>query len=142
MGKRRKAALVLILVEMTVAPLSYAQDASCDAATRYVMPNDVETSKTTPGVAPADLPGSRSGYTLPRKMVMNLAINPLGPAFDETRMPLGRVEIDRRTGETTLDGKPLDGGQGAKAACATAQPEPNPAKPNPAKPAQPRRDSP
>jgi hypothetical protein len=101
---------------------SFAEDASCAAATRYVMPKDVETSGTTPGVAPADLPGSRSGYKLPRKLGFDLEVNPLGAPFGQSTIPLGHVEIDRKTDQTRLNGKLLDGPDDAEAACMETKP--------------------
>ena len=116
-------ALMIGPMLMIGMPASRAEDA-CAGATRYQMPEGVETSGTTPGVAPADLPGSRSGYKLPRKLYLDLAVNPAGSAYDPSGLYLGQVEIDRGTGRTELDGKRLSGPADAEAACAGARSRP------------------
>jgi hypothetical protein len=112
----------LILGQIIGARPLFAEDASCAAASRYVMPKDVETSGATPGAAPADLAGSRSGYKLPRKLGFDLEVNPLGAPFGQSTIPLGHVEIDRKTDQTRLNGKLLDGPADAEVGCLDAKP--------------------
>jgi len=127
---QKKAALSASVAGLIMlsTPLLAAAPKDCAASSRYVMPPGVETGSETGGeaggVAPADLPGSRSGYKLPPKIGLDLAINPLGPAFDESRLPLGHVEIDRKTGQSSIDGQPLGGPSDAEAACLGAENKP------------------
>ena len=72
-------------------------------------------------VAPADLPGSQMSGLVPDKITFDLKINPLayapalptaqGQKFANTAMPLAHVEVDLKTGETRLNGRPLDDAQ-------------------------------
>ena len=133
MASQCKVALTLALISGLIisagpvwtAEAPQAPHVSCPAATRYVMPEGVALPRESPDVAPADLPGSRSGYTLPPKIGFDLSVNPV-PAFDQSRLPLGHVEIDRKTGQSTIDGKPLGGPSEAEAACLEAQDKPVP----------------
>lgn len=121
MGLQRKVALALLLIAASFGAAAPLRAAPCSGSSRYVMPPGVETGSATPGVAPADLPGSRSGYMVPPKIAFDLSLNPVGPAFDESRLPLGRVKIDRKTGQTTIDGRPLGGPSEPDATCSTAE---------------------
>ncbi len=72
-------------------------------------------------VAPADLPGGNAGFTLPDKVQFDLKINPMDYAagqpngttgkYANTALTVGRVSVDLKTGQTLLNGKPLDGEQ-------------------------------
>jgi len=74
------------------------------------MPEGVELSpQGDPGVAPADLPGSRTGFEVPPVVKFNLAINPT-PGFNQSQLDLGQVAIDRKSGVTTIDGQQVGGG--------------------------------
>jgi hypothetical protein len=72
-------------------------------------------------VAPADLPGSNTAIALPDKVQFDLKINPMNYAqggqnaangkYTNTALPVAHITVDLKSGETLLDGKPLDGGQ-------------------------------
>jgi len=119
MRKRCMVIFGVILGQLAGFDASQAEDASCAGATRYVMPEGIETHGATPGAAPADLLGSRSGYKLPPKLGFELEMNPLGAPFEQSTIPLGHIEIDRKTGHTLLNGKALDGPEDAQAACSS-----------------------
>jgi len=83
---------------------------TCVPTARYTMPDGVELSpQGDPGVAPADLPESRTGFEVPPVVKFNLALNPT-PAFNQSQLDLGQVAIDRKTGVTTIDGQQIGGG--------------------------------
>jgi hypothetical protein len=86
--------------------------ADCAPAARYVRPEGVELPRQgeEPGVAPADLPGSRTQFEVPPVVKFDLALNPAGPKFNQSELRLGEVAIDRKTGETRIDGQLLGGG--------------------------------
>jgi hypothetical protein len=85
--------------------------ADCPPSARYVMPDGVTTTPADvhdkDGVAPADLPGSRAGFAVPPVIAFDLATNPLGPNYSQAYLDLGEVAIDRKTGETSIDGQAL-----------------------------------
>jgi hypothetical protein len=129
------AAYLALLSTLTIgaAPLRAAEARSapltpCPGAARYVMPDGVELppegASGSPALAPADLPGSRSGYRLPPKLGFDLSVNPVGPDFDQSRLPLGHIEIDRKTGAGTIDGKRLGGPSEAETGCVQAKSQP------------------
>jgi hypothetical protein len=72
-------------------------------------------------VAPADLPGSNAGITLPDKVQFDLKINPMNYAqgqqnavsgkYANTALTVAHISVDLKTGQTLLNGKPLDGEQ-------------------------------
>ncbi len=72
-------------------------------------------------VAPADLPESNAGLVLPDRVQFDLKINPMNYAtgghsgnagkYDNTDLPVGRVSVDLKSGQTLFNGKPLDGEQ-------------------------------
>lgn len=111
---------LMIAAALLSGPAWAAESAPC-ATARYRMPDGVELVPEASGVAPADLPASRSGYELPPRVAFDLDLDPVGAPFDESRLHLGRIEIDRETGQSTIDGRPLGGP--AEAACRDAQGE-------------------
>src|SRR5262249_46177978 len=93
---------------------TYADDVpahglACPPSARYVMPESVRAGSATGSaeVAPADLPGSRVGFTVPPSIKFDLALDPTGHRFPRSELYLGKVAIDRRTGESRIDGQPL-----------------------------------
>jgi hypothetical protein len=72
-------------------------------------------------VTPADLPNSDTAFALPDKVQFDLKINPMNYAqgqqgvtsgkYANTALTVARVAVDLKTGQTLLNGKPLDGGQ-------------------------------
>jgi hypothetical protein len=86
-------------------------------------------------VAPADLPEG-AGNGLPDRVRFDVVINPLtfaqqnaGAAtgagkYANTQLPVGRVEVDMKTGEATFNGRPLTDPQNQtlREACRKAHP--------------------
>jgi len=72
-------------------------------------------------VAPADLPGGNTAVALPDKVQFDLKINPMNYGqgsqntaankYANTALTVARVAVDLKTGQTLLNGKPLDGDQ-------------------------------
>jgi hypothetical protein len=72
-------------------------------------------------VAPADLPGNDLSNLVPDKIHFDVRVNPLtysqGQAaaqperYSNTAMPVAHVEVDLKSGQATLNGKPLTGTQ-------------------------------
>jgi hypothetical protein len=72
-------------------------------------------------VAPADLPAGNTTVTLPDKVQFDLKINPVtygkttanatSSNYANTAMSVAHVSVDLKTGQTLLNGKPLDGDQ-------------------------------
>ncbi|PKU25823.1 hypothetical protein [Telmatospirillum siberiense] len=81
-------------------------------------------------VAPADLPADNGGFTLPDKVQFDLKINPMdyvkgqqsgssstsgtttsSSKYANTAMPVARISVDLKTGQTSLNGRPLEGEQ-------------------------------
>lgn len=71
-------------------------------------------------VAPADLPGNDFPGLVPQTLHFDVQINPLiygRPAaaspskFSNTQVPVGHVEVDLKTGQASLNGRPLTSGQ-------------------------------
>lgn len=81
-------------------------DGPCAPPIRYTAPSGVR-AEPSPGLVPAGIDGHTSAYRVPPKLGFDLGLNPVGGPFDETRLKLGRVEIDRKSGLTTLDQHPI-----------------------------------
>lgn len=70
-------------------------------------------------VAPADLPGSDYSGLVPDKIPFNVAVNPLtygqvpgaSTKYANTAVPVAHLEVDTKTGQASLNGKPLTGYQ-------------------------------
>jgi hypothetical protein len=105
---------VSLMIFAVVSALGCAARASeCVPAARYVMPDGVNVSPEADekkGIAPADVPGSRAQFSVPPVIRFNLATNPVGPAYNQSQLDLGQVEVDRKTGETRIDGQAIGGG--------------------------------
>jgi hypothetical protein len=70
-------------------------------------------------VAPADLPDSQTNYSLPDRVTFDLKINPMmygqvgqSPSaagkYANTALPVAKVSVDLKTGQTLLNGRPLE----------------------------------
>ena len=89
----------------------------CTRAAPYVMPDDVEVSDGgEAGIVPADLQPSPIRKALPDTYHFPLAVDPLPATLPNASIDLGDVSVDRRTGETRLNGQPLSKDQAGDAA--------------------------
>jgi hypothetical protein len=125
----------LLVVALCVGPAAMADQVTISGGDVYVTRNDCRTLVQhrpapdvayQPGtdvhgkyVAPADLPGSGYAAGLPDKVQFNVVVNPLAYGqtqgasgkYANTTLPVAHVEVDLKTGEASLNGKPLTGVQ-------------------------------
>jgi hypothetical protein len=64
-------------------------------------------------VDPADLPGSRFSFEVPRTVEFDISFNPLEGAaarrFPRSELVVGRLKYDLKSGEATFNDQPLSG---------------------------------